>query len=132
MFRVLATVIVGGVSIVYPAPLQAQVSHTPLELAMLPDYCRARLGNDEQARKVWLQRMGQDFYHLHHYCSGLTSMRRATTDLDPTKRKQDLEMAFKEFNYVIKNWTPGFYLVKDAKFQRSQASIMLGRPVPLQ
>jgi hypothetical protein len=131
MLRVAVTAIVGALSVVYAAPLQAQVSHTPFELAMLPDYCKARLGNDEQARKAWQQKMGQNWYHLHHYCSGLTSMRRAKSAADPKKRSADLEFAVKEFNYVLKNWTADFYLVKDAKDQRAHASSLLGRPVPL-
>ena len=73
--------------------------------------------------------MGQNFDHLHHYCSGLTYMRRARTSVDLTKRNQNLETALKEFNYVIKNWTPNFYLVKDAKDQKMVATIMLGRRV---
>ena len=132
MLRVLVTAIIGALSVVYAAPIRAQVTHTPFELAMLPDYCKARLGNDEQARKAWLQKMGQNWYHLHHYCSGLTSMRRAKSTADPKKRREDYEFAVKEFNYVLKNWTPDFYLVKDAKAQRAEASIMLGRPVPMQ
>jgi hypothetical protein len=59
-------------------------------------------------------------------------MRRARGAADPKKRSANLEFAVKEFNYVLKNWAPDFYLVKDAKDQRAQASIMLGRPVPLQ
>lgn len=111
------------------APVQAQIAHTPFEIAMLPDYCRARLGNDEQARQVWLKKMGQNWYHLHHYCSGLTAMQRASTEGNIGKRTQLLEFAIKEFNYVLKNWAPDFYLVKDAEMQRASASRRLGRPV---
>ena len=132
MLKVLASAVVGVLSLTYMAPSWAQADHSAFELAMLPDYCQARLGHDEQVKKPWRQRMGQNFDHLHHYCSGLTYMRRARTTVDLTKRNQNLETALKEFNYVIKNWTPDFYLVKDAKGQRTEASILLGRPVPLQ
>lgn len=111
-------------------PSMAQVQHTQLELAMLPDYCQARLVGDEAIRKVWLQRMGQDFYHLHHYCSGLTAMRRASTETDSRKRAQNLEFAVKEFEYVLKNWTADFYLVKNAQQQRTLAMSLLGRRAP--
>jgi hypothetical protein len=126
MLRVFVTTIVGALSVVFATPLHAQVKHTEFELAMLPDYCRARLGNDEQARKAWLAKMGQNWYHLHHYCSGLTSMRRAKSAVDAKKRSADLGFAVKEFNYVLKNWTTDFYLVKEAEQQRNLATTMLG------
>lgn len=98
---------------------------------MLPDYRKARLGNDEQARRIWLQEMGQNWHHLHHYCGGLTSMRGARIAVDPKKRSAALEIPFGELSCVLKNWTPEFYLVMDAKDQGAQVSIMLGRPAPL-
>jgi hypothetical protein len=75
--------------------------------------------------------MGQNWHHLHHYCSGLTSMRRASIAVDPKTRSAAPEITFEERNCVLKNWTPDFYLVKDAKDQGAQVTIILGRAAPL-
>lgn len=129
MPTILPAAIIAAALVLGTSPATAQVNHTQVEIAMLPDYCQARLIGNEQQRNQWLQRMGQNFYHLHHYCSGLTAMRRASTAVDMRTRNGHLEFAVQEFNYVIRGWSPDFYLVKSAQQNKAMALAMLGRPV---
>ena len=109
------------------AAAYAQAKASELELLLLPDYCRARLGDDPAQRAAWNKRIGNDrFIHLHHYCSGLVLMRRVPTASEK-QRKNILEDAVKEFDYVIARWPADFALTVDAQNQRRQALIQLGR-----
>ena len=65
---------------------------TGAELAMLPEYCQARLGKNELARENWSQRMGAKiFVHVHHYCFGMNFMSQAGREFDPKKKKYLLQ-----------------------------------------
>jgi hypothetical protein len=100
---------------------------TDMEIAMLPDYCRVRLVGDADAKAQWGQRMGNDkFIHLHHYCGGVGALSRARTALDLQKKKESLSLAIREFDYVLRNWPPDFYLYKEATILRAQAVAMGG------
>ena len=99
---------------------------TAEEMQTLPEYCRARYGNDQVLKARWDQQMGtKHFLHVHHYCSGLNFMRRAGMATDSQKRRIRLQTASNEFDYVLRNWPPDFYLYAPAKQQKALANAML-------
>lgn len=113
-------------------PVMVKASETrPIsaaEIMALPEYCAARFGNDHALKERWNTQMGiQGFLHVHHYCSGLAYMRRASAVVDPQKRRYPLQQAINEFDYVLRNWAPSFYLYAPAQQQRAFAQAMLGR-----
>ena len=112
------------------APLSHSANNmvTDAELALLPQYCAARMGgNNTQAYKNWSQRFGQkNFVHMHHYCIGLNSMNRASMEFDPKKKRFILQQARRNFEYVLRNWPRDFSLTPMAEMYRQQAEMMLG------
>ena len=59
MVKVLASAVLGVLSFTYMAPIWAQADHSAFELAMLPDYCQARLGHDEQVKSLGVNAWGR-------------------------------------------------------------------------
>ena len=112
-------------------PAQAQKKewpHMPTaeEVAMMPDYCQAKMGGNAERYQYWNQRMGPDkFVHLHHYCHGLKQMNRLKLTLDKQQRRYIVQTAIGEFDYVLRNWPDGFYLKNEAKVQKAQAENLL-------
>ncbi len=105
---------------------------TPSERKMLPPYCAARDikagGGDPAAYRSWEQMMGVDnFEHVHHYCRGLTKMRRAQFESDRNARIHYLQGAINEFDYVLRSWKPDFKLAISARRYRLQAESELKR-----
>lgn len=99
---------------------------TAQEVAALPEACQGKMGQNKQLHDTWRLRMGPDkFAHLHHYCHGLTAMNRLNRTFDKRVRRDLLQRATQEFDYVIRNWPPDFYLAIDAKRQQSMAHSML-------
>ena len=89
---------------------------TPGEIAMMPDYCQAKMGSNADLYQQWNKRMGPDkFMHLHHYCHGLKQMNRYKLTFDKQQRRYILQTAIGEFDYVLRNWPDGFYLKAEAK-----------------
>lgn len=113
-----------------PAQAQAQKTWphmpTPAEIALMPDYCQAKMGPNEELRQQWNKRMGPDkFVHLHHYCHGLKQMNRYKITFDEQQRRFILQTAVGEFDYVVRNWPEDFYLKAEAKAQKAKAESLL-------
>lgn len=102
---------------------------TPAEIAMLPEYCQARLGASAALSDKWRARIGPDKYiHLHHYCHGLKFLNRAPMARDQQTRRNQLQQATAEFDYVIARWPPDFPLAIDAKNKQAMAHSLLKMP----
>lgn len=99
---------------------------TDAEMAVLPQYCYARMRDDPNAKRLWEQRMGRDqFVHVHHHCMALNFMSRASAEFDPKRRKVHLQRAVSNFNYVLKRWPESFPLTAEARNYRIQAESQL-------
>lgn len=97
------------------------------EIMALPEYCAARFGNDHALKARWNAQMGeQGFLHVHHYCSGLAYLRRASTVVDMKKQRYPLQQAVNEFNYVLRHWPQDFYLRPMAQQQKDFAQALMG------
>jgi hypothetical protein len=126
----LGSIIILTVALVLPSHAQQQLKYgmTDLEIALLPDYCRARLVGDEATKRAWSQRMGNDkWQHLHHYCSGLNAFKKLSTVFSPRDRDVLMKFALHEFNYVLSAWPANFYLAREAQSMRSQIMAMGAR-----
>ena len=115
------------------SPAQAQKAqkawpHMPTaeEVAMMPDYCQAKMGGNAERHQYWNQRMGPDkFVHLHHYCHGLKQMNRFKLTFEKQQRRYILQTAIGEFDYVLRNWPDGFNLKTEAQTRKSEAQALL-------
>lgn len=96
------------------------------EVAMMPDYCRAKLGGSAERYQYWTQRLGPDkFVHLHHYCHGLKEMNRLKLTFDKQQRRYVAQTAIGEFDYVLRNWPDGFNLKAEAQARKAEAQALL-------
>lgn len=123
----LATVVV-LTFLMNPAHAQKKWPHmpTPDEIAMMPDYCQAKMGSNPDFYQQWNKRMGPDkFMHLHHYCHGLKMMNRFKLTFEKQQRRGALQEAIGEFNYVLRAWPDGFYLKTEAQTKKTQAEHLL-------
>jgi len=99
---------------------------TPIELRALPDYCQARFGTDEGARKAFSQRLGPSHYlHIHHHCIGLNLLNRSKVTFDKTMRNYYLKNAVGEFSYVLARWPADFLLTAEARDGKAIAEALL-------
>lgn len=132
----LAVVMVGMLSLAPSAKAGTDIGVTSGELAILPIYCKDTMGfagygdatfNPSPRAGHWVSLMGKSFWHMHHYCTGLVKLRRAT--LPGTKaanRKGFLESALTEWDYVIKNTTQEFVMLPEIYVRRGETYFLLG------
>jgi len=115
-----------GFALIQPAA--ADWKPSPAEMAMLPPYCAARFDEQSEAFKTWRSTMGQDFIHVHHYCAGLNFVNRALGMVSSDKGRQGtLEAALRNFDYMLTNTHPDFYLRPEILMNRGIALSMMNR-----
>jgi tetratricopeptide (TPR) repeat protein len=116
-----------GLAMLLPvAPAWAEWKPSPAEMAALPPYCAARFDESSAAFASWKANMGSDFIHIHHYCAGLNFLNRARSMASSDKnRTGTLEAALRNFNYVLTNTHPDFYLQPDFLMNRGITYSML-------
>lgn len=82
------------------------------EMALIPSYCKDTQGfgygdqssNTSPRAKHWVGLMGETFWHMHHYCTGLIKKNRALkAGVRPEDRKFMIKDSINEYEYVIKN-----------------------------
>lgn len=112
-----------------PVHAQQKWPHMPTaaEVAVMPEYCRAKMGTDTALSDQWNKKMGPDKYmHLHHYCHGLKLLNRLSKTFDMQERRYLLQQATGEFDYVLRNWPDGFDLKAEAQKKKALVQAMLG------
>jgi tetratricopeptide (TPR) repeat protein len=104
---------------------------TPTEIAMLPAYCDAKIGSrNQETGDYWLQQMGRENWtHMHHYCTGLLAMNRYYGQ-SRYEQGRTLSGAIWDFDYVLKNTQPDFYLRADFHYNRGKALLLQGKEGP--
>ncbi len=112
---------------------------TPDELRQLPPYCpdtqiiskyygrQQAPSNYDAHTKQFVSLYGSDFWHLHHYCFGLTKALRAERELRPSERRGRLEDSIGEYNYVIRSVRPDSILLPELHMQKGLSLIKLKR-----
>lgn len=124
-------------------PAQAQLreeirsrAFSEAEWSLLPEWCidtqQGPYGSPEGAgmnrsprAPHWVQLMGTDFWHMHHYCRGLTDLNRLNRpDLSPRERAALMESAINEFKYIIRNCKPTMPLMPEAFLRMGDVYVM--------
>jgi tetratricopeptide (TPR) repeat protein len=112
---------------------------TPAELTLLPPYCphtaiiSKRYGGKQSrtkhdaATKPFVDMYGTDFWHLHHYCFGLTRALRAERLASREKREKGLELSIGEYEYVMKHVRPNSIMLPELHMQKGISLIKLKR-----
>ena len=89
-----------------------------VDFSMLPPYCAARMAHKldwvpESQYKLWENRLGPDFLHIHHYCAGLHTYQLALREMEKAERDAKLRGALTEMEYVRVRAKPGFVLLPE-------------------
>ena len=59
------------------------------------------------------------------YCHGLKQMNRLKLTSEKQQRRNILQTAIGEFDYVLRNWPDGFNLKTEAQTRKSEAQALL-------
>jgi len=95
---------------------------SPSELALLPDYCKARFTEQHSPEyQAWAQRVGPKFLSIHHYCAGLNYINRYQRLVNDEKRAYYLSRAVPEIDYVAQAMPAGFLLAGEIYLNRGIA-----------
>jgi len=111
------------------APVMAEWIPSQTEMAALPGYCAAKFseGKNPESAKVWRASIGGDFMHIHHYCAGLNFLNRARGMASGNDKRGTLGAAMGNFNYMLDNASPGFYLRPEILMNRGITQSMQGK-----
>lgn len=95
-------------------PLEAP---SDVEMKLLPEYCKDTEWFPDRYGKrkgYWTGRMGETFWHMHHYCWAILSVNRSRKALlSKEQRTSLLESAFHDYNYVINKAPDTFILLPE-------------------
>lgn len=112
---------------------------TQAELTLLPPYCpytqiiSKRYGRQQShtkhdpATKPFLALYGEDFWHLHHYCFGLTAALRAYRTVKTSDRQRDLVDSLQQYDYVIQRVRQGSPILPELHLQKGISLLKLKR-----
>lgn len=113
---------------------------TDAERAVLPVYCKDTMDfagyghqwgtNASPLAKTWVAKMGQTFWHMHHYCRGLVKRNRALrAGVSPTERRFLMGSAVGEYAYVVNNVKdPNFVLLPEIYTRIGEAQLVASDP----
>ena len=104
------------------------------DLAVLPEYCKDANGivygdkyfNASPNAGRWEALMGEDFWHVHHYCYALFNLRRSELEPDPQKRRFLLEKVVGDYNYMIRNSSPQMIIMPEILLRMGDVQLLLG------
>ncbi len=104
------------------------------ELSVLPEYCKDANGivygdkyyNASPEAGRWEALMGEDFWHVHHYCYALANLRRAEVEPNPTARRFMLSKVVGDYNYMIQNSSPQMILMPEIMVRMGDVQLLLG------
>jgi len=131
--RLLLIVASGAVFLdVPPATALEPYAAQPQEIALMPEYCRAKIGGPGFAAAsnydMWAKRFGDVWLHMHHYCHGLKFVQRASrAGISKEDRGYDLNSALGEFDYIISVAPPDFWFLSEVHLQKALVLGRLGR-----
>lgn len=118
------------------ATATAAVDITDGELALLPAYCmdaQTIRYSDQYGGKMsprapyWVGLMGHSFWHIHHYCWGLTNLRRSQMPgVTPVIRQGTLQSVLGDYMYVVNNSPADFVLLPEIYTRIGDVHLLLG------
>lgn len=103
----------------FSAQAQGAANITDAEFAMLPPYCAVKMRtHDPAASQSWDAQLGhENWIHMHHYCDALVEVNRAQHS-NAYERKRALDNATGQFDYVLKNTRPDFFMRPDFHYRK--------------
>lgn len=103
------------------------------EVALLPEFCRhtqliiERHGSSAE-QKMWIERVGPSFLHMHHYCIAVVAYVRSFRHSNTVNDRQGyLVFAWQNLSYVVRNAEAGFAFMPEVYYRRGQVSARQGR-----
>ena len=140
--RALASALLMAVALPALAQISPAISSRQLtqgEWALMPEWCvdsqEGPYGSPEggdglnrspRARQ-WVGLMGQDFWHMHHYCRGLRDMLRLRkAGLTPREREMLTSRAVSEFTYILNNCQPTMPLMPEVLLKKGEVHELQG------
>jgi tetratricopeptide (TPR) repeat protein len=118
-------------------PIRAAINVTPAELDLLPDICKhtqttdfgnAIYGAPSAEAKAYIQKIGETFWAMHHYCWGLVKLARAEKLSTSAQQRVGLrESAADEFNYVIRHASRDSPVIPEMWFMKGRSLALLKR-----
>lgn len=103
------------------------------EVALLPEFCRhtqliiERHGSSTE-QKLWIERVGPSFLHMHHYCIAVVAYVRSFRHNNTVNDRQGyLVFAWQNLSYVVRNAEAGFAFLPEVYYRRGQVSARQGR-----
>jgi hypothetical protein len=109
------------------------------ELRLLPPYCpdtqiistqygRKQSPSEHDAHtKQFVDIYGNDFWHLHHYCFGLTQILRADKSLTSTERQKKIQGSIHEYDYVIRHVSSNSVILPELHMKKGSSLLRLNR-----
>lgn len=111
--------------------------YTQGEWALLPEWCidsqdgpygspeGGNYTNKSPRAGKWVSLMGQDFWHMHHYCRGLRDLRRTQiAGISRRDRETLLQRAVAEFEYIINNCQPSMALMPEVYLRMGETFLL--------
>lgn len=98
------------------------------ELLTLPRYCYVRIrALNTPEYKEWEQKLGPDLVHTHHYCGGLSYLKRYYGATTERERQFLLRLAHANLEYMVNHASPGYSLMPDVYFRLGEVHRFAGR-----
>jgi len=127
-----ALLITGLLGLVFAGCVSAAPAIRPEEYAFLPEFCRyvqtgPGLRQDPDRYNRYVEKLGHEFTHLHHYCQSVAEyLRLIGPRVDKSQRDLWIQSSIGGFDYVLTRTPPGYFVRLDifrkmiVLYQRSQ------------
>ncbi|MFZ1546975.1 MAG: tetratricopeptide repeat protein [Candidatus Nitrotoga sp.] len=121
----LAILVVFGLLGVNQALAALPYKASEAELSILPTFCQVKLGysrNSTQANaKLYSEKIGPDWLHIHHYCFGLNFVNRYKRSFaNKIDQRFYFSSAMKEFEYIFSHVAPTFWMRPEMHVQKGK------------
>ncbi len=119
-----------AILILFLSPQVSTAGGTPqtdADFARLPTYCKARHKKSPPAqKKVWKQKLGKGFLHVHHYCYALHFLNHSNKVGKKKANRDALKSAIKEIGYVQRHTSKQFALQPEMAYKKGSIYERLG------
>lgn len=108
-----------------------------VEMQLIPAYCPDTMGfkyGDAYSRTSpkaahWVSLMGNDFWHMHHYCWARINLNRASkAGVSARAKKALLDIVRNDYMYVINNAQKDFIMLPEVYTKLGEVELLLGSP----
>lgn len=98
------------------------------EVGLLPPFCKTKFDNGLNRShpdvRRWMNILGPEYEHIHHYCFGLNFYYRA--GVGDNNKDYYLRRAMDNYNYLIEHSRPDFILLPEVYVKRGQVYRSMG------